>query len=76
MIHFGGKHVYHWFVPNFANQIENLRMKRPLSLNYFVLSGEAVGYDIEATLNMPGSCENVSRIAVGQDAPNQETHVP
>ena len=42
----------------------------------FVLPGETVGYDIEATLNMTGSYEYVSRIAAGQDAPNQETHVP
>ena len=42
----------------------------------FVLPGETVGYDIEATLNVSGSYEYVSRIAVGQDAPNQETPVP
>ena len=42
----------------------------------FVLPGETVGYDIEATLNVSGSYEYASRIAVGQDAPNQETHVP
>ena len=51
-------------------------MKKPLCLNYFVLPGETVGYDIEATLDVSGSYENVPRIAVGQDAPNLGTHVP
>ena len=36
----------------------------------FVLSGEAVGYDIYATLNMSGSYEDILMIAMGQDVPN------
>ena len=51
-------------------------MKRPFCLNYFVFPGETVDYDIEATPNVSGSNEYVSRIAVGQDAPNQEKPVP
>ena len=46
VIHFGGKHLYHRFLPNYANQMEHFKMKGPPHLNHFVLSGEAEGYDI------------------------------
>ena len=54
----------------------NIEDEMTILFELFVLPGETVGYDIEATLNMTGSYEYVSRIAAGQDAPNQETHVP
>ena len=46
VIHFGGKHIYHWLVPNYANQMEHFKMKGQLCLNHFVLFVEADGYDI------------------------------
>ena len=41
VIHIGGKHLYHWYLPNYANQMEHFKMKRPPCLYHFVLSGEA-----------------------------------
>ena len=41
VIHIGGKHLYHWYLLNYANQMEHFKMKRPPCLYYFVLSGEA-----------------------------------
>ena len=42
MTHIGGKHLYHWYLTNYVNQIEYLKMKRLSCLYYFVLCGEAV----------------------------------
>ena len=57
-------------MPNYANQMEHFKMKKPLCLNHFVRYGEADSYDILATLNMSGSYENIPRIAVDQDTAN------
>ena len=27
VIHFGGKHIYHWLVPNYANQMEHFKTR-------------------------------------------------
>ena len=47
------KHIYHWHVPNLANPLKNLGMKRPFCLNNLVPVRQAVCYLIQTALDVP-----------------------
>ena len=46
VIYFGGKHIYHWLMPNYVNQMEHFLDEGATLSESLCPFGEADGYDL------------------------------